>query len=126
MTKKKEERFNVIVYGTLRKGGRLNILLSGQEYMYSLKVNGYDMYTNGSYPAIMPGEGTIHTEVYNISKEVKEKIDWVELDAGYKAVEVYLNNNQKGIIYVGQKPMFNPEIMTWVKIDGDYIKHINE
>lgn len=122
-----DKKYNLVVYGTLRKGGRLHELLSGQEFKYAAKLGGYDMYSNGSYPAIREGENTIVVEVYNVSQKVKDNIDWVEVGAGYKLVEVGLENNEVGILYVGQKPMFNPKRFNWVSVDGgDYIEFIKD
>ena len=123
----KDKRYNLVVYGTLRKDGRLHELLNDQEFLYGAKLKGYDMYSNGSYPAIIEGEGIITVEVYNVSEDVKNNIDWVEVGAGYKLVEIGLENNEVGILYVGQKPMFNSKKFNWVSVDsGDYIEFIKD
>lgn len=56
----------VLVYGTLRKGEGLNQYMRNFEYLGIAMLEGYKMYSNGSFPMIVEGEGEIVGEIYEI------------------------------------------------------------
>ena len=71
----------VIVYGTLKKGGRLSSYLRGADFLTDVYVSGFKMYDTGfGYPFIMEGkEGDrIWGEKYEVDERTLETLDMVE------------------------------------------------
>ena len=62
-------RPKVFVYGTLRKGcGNNFVIAEADGYCIGKgKIQGYEMYTNGAYPMVIRGSGTVVGEVYEVS-----------------------------------------------------------
>lgn len=72
----------VFVYGTLRQGGRFNALLSRSQFEGTAFLPEYDLYNlGGDVPGIVPGEGTVKGEVYDIDEMVLRHLRMLE--AGY-------------------------------------------
>lgn len=78
----------IFVYGTLKRGGHNNHYLKDSEFVGEGVVSGYDLYTNGGYPMIMPGGRTLHGELFLVPDEYMPDI--LRLESGYsiEAVEV--------------------------------------
>jgi gamma-glutamylcyclotransferase (GGCT)/AIG2-like uncharacterized protein YtfP len=60
-------RERVFVYGTLRGGDVRSNHLDGAEYLGVHAVDGYRLYDLGPYPAVVPGEGRVVGEIYELS-----------------------------------------------------------
>jgi len=84
----------IFVYGTLRKGFGLNPYMNAFKYLGVGKLNGYDMYSNGSYPMIVRGSSEIVGEVYEIKNGINEIniLDKIECAYNRTLVRVKLNN----------------------------------
>ena len=66
----------LFVYGTLKKGYSLNAhTLTAKhnspfvDFLGEATIEGYEMFSNGSFPYIMSGDGTITGEVYEVRSE---------------------------------------------------------
>ena len=57
----------VFVYGTLRGGDVRSHHLDGAEYLGTHAVEGYRLFDLGPYPAVVPGEGRVVGEVYELA-----------------------------------------------------------
>ncbi|WP_458403772.1 gamma-glutamylcyclotransferase family protein [Methanobrevibacter sp.] len=68
----------VFVYGTLMNGQANHGFLENSEFLGNAAVEGYDMYDVGWYPAIVPGDGVIHGELYRVSTDAMPSIDSLE------------------------------------------------
>lgn len=93
----------VFVYGSLRRGGALNGILDGSEFVnISKTVPAYSLYSLGAFPALVAeGETAVVGEIYEVTPETRSYLDRVEghphmyvrtpitLDCGTE-VEVYL------------------------------------
>lgn len=70
------------VYGTLRKGGHNHHLLHGAEYILSMHLSGYRMYSCGGFPVVFKEgkdyKGGIEIEVYRVSDAELQAIDRLE------------------------------------------------
>jgi len=73
-------RFKVFVYGTLKRGFRLHRFLAGARYLGEAKVSGFKMYDLGWYPGIVPGEGLVHGELYEVDLKTLLLLDEVEAE----------------------------------------------
>jgi gamma-glutamylcyclotransferase (GGCT)/AIG2-like uncharacterized protein YtfP len=94
----------VLVYGTLKRGGRLNQnMRTFCDFIKPIDLKGYDMYNyNNWYPMCVEGEGTIRCELYETKRGVnelgyKQHLDAIEV--GYYSKEVDLPDG-KAIIYL--------------------------
>lgn len=71
--------YTVFVYGTLLKGQKNhNFFLWNSEYIGKAKVEGFNMYDIGAFPGIVPGDGTVKGELYEVSKGTLSDLDYLE------------------------------------------------
>lgn len=81
----------LFVYGTLKRGGRLNCWLSGCPFVGEARtVRGYTLVSLGVFPAMVrrPGGGGVTGEIYEVDGATLEWLDLVE--SGYERVVVPL------------------------------------
>ena len=69
---------NVFVYGTLMKGEPNHKFLEDSRFLGVSAIKGYEMYNVGWYPAIIPGEGTVPGELYEVPEWEMKYIDGLE------------------------------------------------
>ncbi len=75
------------VYGTLRKGKPLHGYLKDSKFLGEDWIKGYDLYVD-VLPYAVRGNGRLKVEVYDVDEETFEEINRMEVNAGYKPVEV--------------------------------------
>ncbi|WP_048812410.1 gamma-glutamylcyclotransferase family protein [Methanobrevibacter ruminantium] len=68
----------VFVYGTLMNGESNHHFLENSNCLGASTVEGYQMYNVGWYPAIVPGDGMIIGELYEVPQEDMARIDMLE------------------------------------------------
>jgi len=68
----------IAVYGTLRKGCANHRYLADAKYIGTGKLLGWNMYSNGSYPYVSKGNGSIKVEIYEVDKDTLARIDDLE------------------------------------------------
>jgi gamma-glutamylcyclotransferase (GGCT)/AIG2-like uncharacterized protein YtfP len=75
----KGETVKVAVYGSLKKGFHNHYILGDSEYVEEKYIDGYIMYSLGSFPGAFEGEGKIHVEIYEVSDNlILEDLDMLE------------------------------------------------
>lgn len=69
----------MIVYGTLKKyySNPLDKNYGGTK-LADVLVTGHEMYTNGAYPMVVPGEGTIQAELWDVPEDQVKRVDEYE------------------------------------------------
>jgi len=77
----------IAVYGTLRKGKPLHGYLRESKFLGEDRIEGYDLYVD-VLPYAVKGNGKLKVEVYTVGEETFERINRIEVNAGYKPVEV--------------------------------------
>ncbi len=94
-------------YGSLRKGEYNYMALmknqEGVKYLATVKIPGYKLYSLGSYPVILPTDEfrTVTIDLFKIDNDtVKNRLDRMEIGAGYIRKEVEVEGNNI-LIYVG-------------------------
>jgi len=73
--------YNLFVYGTLKKQERAHCLLENSAFVCEADTEPfYEMYSCGSYPAIIESTNgnKIHGEIYLINQKTKEELDSYE------------------------------------------------
>lgn len=68
----------LFVYGTLRAGHVAHGMLQGARFLGSRGAPGFRLVDLGEYPAIVPGEGTVAGELYEVDDATLEAIDQYE------------------------------------------------
>ena len=69
----------LLVYGLLRRGEPMHGLLAGADYLGDVRLEGYDLFDLGEYPAAVPGKGGITAELYELpSPAVLQVLDEAE------------------------------------------------
>ncbi len=68
----------LFVYGTLKRGGSIHWILDGYPFLGRARAKGFVLYDLGPYPAMVRGAGVVYGEVYEVSEEVLQALDWVE------------------------------------------------
>jgi gamma-glutamylcyclotransferase (GGCT)/AIG2-like uncharacterized protein YtfP len=104
----------IAVYGTLRKGYGLNGLLEKADYVDTVKIQGYRMYTFSgerySYPIVSysgRNEDEIEVELYDVHDNGDFKsIDSIELGAGYHHGEIEVKG-ERYLIYLQDESRCN-------------------
>lgn len=83
------------VYGTLRKGCRLNGMMGANAKLLGTdRIFGYDMYHNGSYPYAVPSSiedgknNSILVEIWDVDTKPAIEVMRLELSAGYDLRDV--------------------------------------
>ena len=110
----------VFVYGTLMKNQRNHGYLKDAAYIDDGVLEGYDMYDLGRYPGIIPGEGKVVGEVYQVTSEIEKQLDYLEEEGVLylkKPETVRLNNGQtvESLVYV-----YNKSLCGCKRIEGKY------
>lgn len=74
-----DARHHVLVYGTLRTGGRLHGLVEDARKLGERAVEGFVLYDTGlGFPAAVPGDGTVRGEVYAVDDATLARLDRAE------------------------------------------------
>ena len=68
----------LFVYGTLKRGGSRHSLLKGCPFLGRALAKGFALYDLGAYPGMVPGDGVVRGEVYEIPEGLLRELDWVE------------------------------------------------
>lgn len=135
--------YYVLIYGTLRAGEEnYDILddISGVQYIGDVVVSGYKMYTCG--PSTFPisilsyfndsdsidFKNTITCELYEVTKEVLDKIDMAErtpaLFAKVKEIVFYRNKRYDAYLYTVLNPTLVVQIKKLTEVSsGDWIEY---
>lgn len=99
---------NVFVYGSLKAGFGNNYLLETSRFVGKDTFKGGTMHSLGAFPAVVPGEGVIHGEIYRVSSKTLARLDrleghpnfyerrFIKLESGKNAVMYFFKGRQLG------------------------------
>ena len=104
----------VVVYGTLKEGGKLHRYMRDSKFLTDVSVTGFKMYDTGlGYPFILEGgddEDRIWGEKYEIDHRTLRTLDMIEgIDSGLfkrvdlKDVKGWSDKKESTYIYVGDR-----------------------
>ena len=77
----------IAVYGTLRKGMPLHGYLTGAKFLGEDWIEGFELYFK-YLPKAVRGKGRIKVEVYEVNEETFRAINEMEIESGYKPIEI--------------------------------------
>ncbi len=101
-------KFRVFVYGTLKRGFPLHRYLAGARFLGEARLEGFEMFDLGWYPGIVPGEGVVYGEVYDVGPGTLALLDEIE-DEGeeyerrWLPVEMEDGKRLEAFVYVYRK-----------------------
>jgi len=128
MTKK--QPVYVLVYGSLRKNQYnfdtfKNLYGDSIAYMLTDTLKGYDLFSLGAYPAILPGNGEIVVDLIRCSPECYKDILNMELKAGYREETILFKGvSCKLFVYNASELPNKVKSGDWLKFKNGQI-HIN-
>ena len=96
----------LLVFGSLRKKSKRGYNFNrfgGQKFLRNVTLDGFEMYSLSSYPAVCRGEGKIKCELHSVEKEAAEYIEGMEIGAGYSPEKIKLKNGIEATIYTWPK-----------------------
>lgn len=95
----------LFVYGTLMKGQSSHHLLAGARPLGPVATQPrYALLDLGAYPALVPGEGVVRGELYQIAPEALADLDAYEGEA-YRRVAVALEDGEaQGYLFAAPAP----------------------
>ena len=87
---KKDKKYLIAVYGSLKKGHFNNDWLRGCNYLGDIKTKpDYTLLDFGPYPAIVAnGETAIHCEIYEVAEYTFVDLSRMEYAAGYDLTQI--------------------------------------
>jgi gamma-glutamylcyclotransferase (GGCT)/AIG2-like uncharacterized protein YtfP len=68
----------VAVYGSLKKGFGNHMLLADAPLIATGFAKGWNMYSLSYYPMIIPGDGDVQVEIYQVTKAEMDRLDALE------------------------------------------------
>ena len=92
----------LFVYGTLKRGDCRAHFLDGQRFIGEATVEGFRLVDCGAYPGLVPGEGVVRGEAYDVDSAIWPTLDAVEgVDVGlYRRQIVRLCDGSEAQTYV--------------------------
>jgi len=84
------EKKLIAVYGSLRKG-EYNYSSRDLNYIKTVTIPGFDLFSLGAYPGIRPGEGNLVIDIMECDVQTKQGIDRMEIRAGYSAESINID-----------------------------------
>ena len=113
----------VFVYGTLMKGEPNHRFLEDSKFLGVTALEGYEMYNVRWYPAIVPGEGTIPGELYEVPELDIKYLDGLEGEGSLyiRKCETTTGNDLAYIYEYAQETSDLEKIDSW----KDYVWYVS-
>ncbi len=81
----------IFVYGSLRRKQGNSHWMTNAQLLGAHSVDDYQLYSPGHYPCAVPGEGTVHGEVYRIDASTLAELDALRTKGGEYARHLIQN-----------------------------------
>lgn len=109
----------IAVYGSLRKGEYNQEGRNGMKYLSTHEIDGYELYSFGSYPGIKEGKGKLTVDIFECTDQCKKSIDWMEIGAGYVIKPITIEGKECDL-YV-----YNHDVEGYTKVEsGDWSTYL--
>ena len=93
----------VFVYGTLKRGQPNHHLLASSRFLGLASLTGMQLHDLGPFPMAIPGEGTIHGEVYGVPRATLPALDRLEgVPRLYGRCRRRLDDGRRVWVYLGR------------------------
>ncbi|MFS1538580.1 MAG: gamma-glutamylcyclotransferase [Candidatus Phlomobacter fragariae] len=111
----------IIVYGSLRRNQGNHHWMTYAQLLGEYRLEGYEIYDLGYYPAVICGEGTIECEVYRITPSILTELDELKRNSQDYERELISTPYGNAWIYLYKLPvdgLQRIESGDWLKRDG--------
>ena len=81
----------VAVYGTLKRGNHNHRVMGDSEYIGTARISGFEMYSLGGFPGVLPGEGEITVEIFRVNNT--RDAEYIYRLEGYNGVRGHHRNS---------------------------------
>ncbi|EHD20272.1 MULTISPECIES: gamma-glutamylcyclotransferase family protein [Brenneria] len=112
----------IIVYGSLRRKQGNSHWMTNAQWLGDCRLDGFELYDLGHYPAVVPGNGEIYCEVYRISSSILAELDALKRDGHEYQRELIATPLGNAWIYLYKHSVAGlPRIASgdWLKRDGE-------
>lgn len=102
----------VFTYGSLKDGYHNDRFLEDAEYVGVGFIDSHSMYSVGSFPAVVEGNGVVYGEVYKVDDDIVKGMDYLE---GYNEEAddgIYLRRDIE-VNLLGEEELVNTEYYIW-------------
>ncbi|MFO4585850.1 gamma-glutamylcyclotransferase [Klebsiella pneumoniae] len=93
----------IFVYGSLRRKQGNSHWMTNAQWLGAHSVDDYQLYSLGHYPGAVPGEGTVHGEVYRIDASTLAELDALRTKGGEYARHLIQTPYGSAWMYVYQR-----------------------
>ena len=93
----------IFVYGSLRTRQGNSHWMTNAQLLGAHSVDDYQLYSLGHYPGAVPGEGTVHGEVYRIDASTLAELDALRTKGGEYARHLIQTPYGSAWMYVYQR-----------------------
>lgn len=108
----------IIVYGSLRRKQGNSHWMTNAQWLGDMQIEGYELYSLGHYPGVIPGEGTVYCEVYRIDATTLGELDALRTKAGEYKRQLMQTPYGSAWLYVYQRPVKGRECIA----SGDWLR----
>ncbi|NHB92205.1 gamma-glutamylcyclotransferase family protein [Photorhabdus cinerea] len=95
----------IIVYGSLRRKQGNHHWMTDAQWLGDHKLEGYELYDLGHYPAVIRGDGNIECEVYRINSTILTELDDLKHNSREYVRELIQTPYGSAWIYLYQFPV---------------------
>ena len=103
----------VFVYGTLKRGFRLNPYMENSKFLAEDTLKGFDIYSNGSFPMIVRGQGEVKGEVFEVPVNLLPILD--EIECAYTRTKVNTHQFKGVFVYI-----YNHDVNSLTPLDNEF------
>ena len=95
----------IFVYGSLRHKQGNSHWMTNAQLLGDFSIDNYQLYSLGHYPGAVPGNGTVHGEVYRIDNATLAELDALRTRGGEYARQLIQTPYGSAWMYVYQRPV---------------------
>ena len=95
----------IFVYGSLRTKQGNSHWMTNAQLLGNYTIENYQLYSLGHYPGAVPGNGTVHGEVYRIDNATLAELDALRSRGGEYARQLIQTPYGSAWMYVYQRPV---------------------
>ena len=112
----------IFVYGSLRRKQGNSHWMTNALWLGEHSVPDYQLYSLGHYPGAVPGDGTVHGEVYRIDASTLAELDALRTKAGEYARHLIQTPYGSAWIYLYIRSLDGVERIK----GGDWVKRLQD
>ncbi|CUU25303.1 gamma-glutamylcyclotransferase [Duffyella gerundensis] len=107
----------IIVYGTLRRKQGNSHWMTNAQLLGEHQIEGFQLYSLGHYPGVVPGDGKVICEVYRIDASTLGELDALRTKGGEYKRQLLQTPYGSAWLYVYQRPVAGRQLID----SGDWL-----